>query len=322
MYSRLLLFAVLLISTSFVRATVMLDQFQLRTGFGDVVGGSSNQKLAQTFRVGITGTLTQIRLAINCLKGGSYPVTVTIHTVGMDGLPTDTVLDLIRTDSSVFPELVDTSLTAFSLRVPVTRGEQLAVVIEAPSDAACEAFSSGGPVVYTDGTFVFQDGPDPATWLLVPFGGSLTFQTFVDDGKPALCRFQTANGANNDWVPNDVPVCRCLEDRQLAQQRCAFVLPNAIVFSEFPVNAQSTVSARWSVEPLNDAEMPISIDVRSLTGNLNGKTVVIHARKTLHSETVRTRYSADSPKTLDRMLFTIDDGTRRFQFASYTQPLK
>lgn len=325
MKGRLLLLAILTLTSTFANAMIVLDQAQLRSGFGGVVGGSTKQRLAQTFKVGVDGTLAYVKLAVACDASVSTVVEVSIHSVDADGMPTGTALATNHTDSSVLPDTGDETLTAFPFTdpPPVTRGEQLAIVIDAPSDAVCEAFSSGFGDPYPNGSYLYQSGPNPMGWQIVGFGGDLTFETFVDNGvAPGLCQFQTAYGANNDWVPSDVPVCRCLEDRQLAQQRCAFMLPHAIVFSELPLNATSKLPARWSVEPLIDPGTPTTIDLQSVNGDLHGKTVAIHARKPMYSKTIHTTYQADTLKALDQTIVTIKLGDTAFRFESIRPPLK
>lgn len=321
MYTKSAMLVCLMLAASIARASIVLDQSQLVYGSGAAIG-VTNQRLAQTFRVGVDGRLVYVKLSVACYSEGSYRVVVSLHTVGADGLPTATVLDSRPLDSSMLPGFGDHTLTAVPLSASVTRGEELAIVLSPePENAECEAYSSAGGDVYPDGSFTFQADPNPPGW--VPTGGDrdLVFQTFVDNGAaPGLCQFRTADGSNNDWVPNDVPVCRCLEDRALAAQRCAFMLPNAIVFSELPLNAVSKIRARWSVEPLIDPGMPTTIGLKSLNGDLSGKTVTINARKPMYSKTIRAGYSATSPKALDQTIVTIDNDGHSFQFENIRLP--
>lgn len=278
--------------------------------------------------------LSEVELKVACVSFYLPTVTVSLHEIGTDGLPDTTVLASVDMGGGALPERgSDAGPVSFPFHLPVVRGEKLAIVVDAsaPLDfyASCTVANSydyffSDPYVNGASYVTSDDWPD---WHRPTLEASdLFFKTFVDadvDYHPAsLCRFQTADGDDNDWVPADVPACQCLRDPTLAYQRCGFRLPAAIVIGEWPLDVTPKVPARWSVQPLVDPGTPTYIDLKSLTGGLKGPTVKIDAREPMYSNSVETRYQADTADALDRTLVTIKLGDRSYRFQSIRLPRK
>jgi hypothetical protein len=133
--SSLLVFAATLASAPVLRADPIrvIDQQHLTTRIGGLgVVGSTDVFLAQTFTVGLTGTLTQIDLNVffphEDFSRFTDPLSIQLRTT-VGGTPTNTVVDAI----AVAPQNLPTdrfALTAFSgFGVNVTAGDALAIVL-------------------------------------------------------------------------------------------------------------------------------------------------------------------------------------------------
>jgi hypothetical protein len=153
-----------------------------RTVGGIVLGGQSDQKLAQTVTAGITGALTGIHLALEC---SSYQFRVEIQAVGADGRPNGGVLG-----SPDYPAIVRDAegWARIELSEPVflTAGTRFAIVLS--SFGGCVSFR--GPIgnPYSGGNLFFDSRPNaPGVWVCVcDFGSAerwdLPFKTIVDAG--------------------------------------------------------------------------------------------------------------------------------------------
>jgi hypothetical protein len=103
--------------------------------FPIVIGGGSDQRLAQTFTVGISGRLIAVHVPfVGCAPDadGRLRLRVTIHNVNPDGTPGTS----IRSLTPVFdlPPAVDPATTQSRIRlligVPVSVGDVLSVVLK------------------------------------------------------------------------------------------------------------------------------------------------------------------------------------------------
>ena len=165
------------------RATPVLDQVQAADPsdpFNEAIGGDSQQKLAQVVTAGISGALTEVRVPV----AGGPSLLVQIQGV-VGGKPSGVVLasETIPSVSAsgVFPFVgID-----FSAPVPLSKGEQFAIVLSSPGSWGMVPAPAGNP--YSGGDAFFDSRPNPpGIWESLAIGTDrfdLAFQTFVD---PAL----------------------------------------------------------------------------------------------------------------------------------------
>lgn len=144
------------------------------------IGGSSEQKLAQTFTINRNGTLTGVFLPAGCSSGS---LEVEIHNVD-GGEPGTTVLssEMFEADSIV------TEVTVFKLfSLPastVSAGDSLALVLS-NSGGSCGMSSAPIGDSYLGGEGFFDARPNQPGW--VPFSNfdstshDLAFQVLLED---------------------------------------------------------------------------------------------------------------------------------------------
>jgi len=166
------------------------------------IGGASDQKLAQTVTVGLGGALTEVRLPITC-DGGSHLILEIQGTAA--GLPDGTVLRSQTYDGAGLPPFPPDppSLRSFGLAVPlpVTAGQQLAIVLSSPAPGTCGIFQGpvGDPYPAGDGTFDALPNV-PREWLPLgpPLGdrSDLPFATLLEDRREIGIDFLPRNPAN------------------------------------------------------------------------------------------------------------------------------
>jgi hypothetical protein len=137
--------------------------------FGGLTDGSGFQR-AMTFTVGITGTLSSVRIEVSA---GSLPLGLNIlSTAG--GVPTEIVLatGIFQNSSGEF--------SRFSAALPVTSGEVLALE---PLDLTPAGLEWLGltPNTYAGGQDYFLN-PFDGVLTFTPDDAGRAFQTFVDNG--------------------------------------------------------------------------------------------------------------------------------------------
>lgn len=293
----LLLGASLFACCPLVWGQVRLDQQQPGTESGAGVG-PSEQKLAQTFRAGRSGELTHVMLPIACDGTDRHTLTVSLQTVTGAGLPSGVVLAAIDVNSSVMPTRPERRFSAFPLEAAIAENQRYAIVIASNPEAECDLFGTREERNYPDGEPFFDARPNPPGWRPATNVADFAFQTYVDSRRDA-CDFRTAYGADNEWVPADVPVCGCLRDESLANERCWFRLPELVLVREIPRWPKEDFVIRWSVLPLVDEPLPLQIELHSRSGKLVGDPLKLDAGKPLHASPVSELYWADNPAALD-----------------------
>ena len=137
------------------------------------MGGSSNQKLAQTLTVTTSGTLSEVDLP---LVGGA---TVQIQSVGADGKPDGGVLDSDDVGAPATPPSDGFVRVPLSHPVGVTAGEPIGIVILG------EGAMIDGPVgdPYAGGHGWFDALPNPPGWASISIGtgiDDLPFRAWID----------------------------------------------------------------------------------------------------------------------------------------------
>lgn len=224
-------------------ATRVVDQEQTRidasAGFLGV-GGDSEQKLAQTFTVGMTGDLVALNLPIaGCGRG---ELVIEIRSGGVNG----PVLATIRRAAADVPPAYSGFVT-FDLDTPlrVRRSQLLAFTVrtEGP-DSYCSYATSEPGDTYPGGEYYFDSRPNPPGWLSskdFPGPHDLAFQTLMDNLAPpppppassAGCLILGPGGGPSMFAP-DLPVCRCLVDPGLREFRCALLHPDFFAIRRIP----------------------------------------------------------------------------------------
>lgn len=315
----------LLMASPAAWSQVVLDQSQHLRATNQAVGSDANQRLAQTFRAGMTGDLAMVKLALGCGSDPGDTVTVSLQTLDGAGKPSGTVLDSVSVSGTALPSppvFDEGALHAFPLGgARVEAGQHYAIVVEANPGAGCALLVSGNDNPYAGGKSYFEALPNPPGWILDPAAPErdLVFETYVDlggdsDAGGGLCDFRTADGTQNDWVPASVPICACLRDPGLAHQRCWFRMPGFVLVRELPLKAYKDFVARWSVLPLVDNPLPVEIELRSRSGKLVGDPLVIEGGKPLYAAPVPEAYWADGPDALDATRVIVRSGKHTFEF--------
>ncbi len=149
------------------------------------VGGSSEQKLAQTFTVGVAGKLAEVRFPIGCADGR---LVVEIQGATATGEPDGVTLVSTTVRASRLPSVVPATFESIRLprRLRVAPGDRLAIVLSNDSGSCGVAASPDGDT-YADGQGYFDARPNPPGWL--PFfplspEDDMPFQTVVFSHGP------------------------------------------------------------------------------------------------------------------------------------------
>jgi len=182
----LLLGAALLVAASPLGAqppSLMVDQEQPTIDAAEntlAIGGDSEQKLAQTFTVGLSGRLAEVRLPIGCETGR---LEVEIQGTTATGEPDGTVLVRRSFRAETLPGVVPATFVAFSLprRLGVEPGDVLALVLSNESGTCGIAASPDGDT-YAAGRAWYDARPNLPGWLTLSPGSAeddLPFQTVV-----------------------------------------------------------------------------------------------------------------------------------------------
>jgi hypothetical protein len=176
-----------------VPAAPVIDQQQsaidTAAGFTLAIGGASDQKLAQVVTPGLTGVLTELRLAAAC------GTTLSVEIQGVaGGLPNGSRLggqtvNFSGSLPSSFRSVV------FGQPVPVTKGVPYAIVLTSPDSCGIWPGPVGNP--YTAGDAFFDARPNPPGWVPLRQGrADLPFETLVDGADTTSPVATCARGAN------------------------------------------------------------------------------------------------------------------------------
>jgi hypothetical protein len=150
-------------------------------------GPGSEQKLAQTFTVGLDGRLAQVRFAIGCSDG---VLDVEIQGTTATGEPDGVALVRRSLRAERVPGIVPATFESLSLprRLAVAPGEVLAIVLSNDTGSCGVAVSPDGDT-YLDGKAFFDARPNPPGWVPLAEGSpgeedDLPFQTVVFGRAP------------------------------------------------------------------------------------------------------------------------------------------
>ena len=137
--------------------------------------GPSGQVVAQTFTPSLSGTLANVRLAVECTPGGEFELDVTGVT---NGIPNGMQYATIQVPSSTLPPFAHhPKLRTFSYTTPavLTAGTQYALLLTATG--SCNVYQ--GPVgdPYQPGHALLSPTALPYQWASAGTHDDLTFQT-------------------------------------------------------------------------------------------------------------------------------------------------
>ena len=261
--------------TSAADAAVMVDQEQAMVdasaGFLGI-GGDSEQKLAQSFNVGVDGDLAGLRLPIAGCGGGDLVITVR-QMVG--GRPTGPVLRTLTVAAADVPfEYTGFTDFLFDTPLPVRAGDVLAFTVETVGAGSfCSYATPPGGDLYSRGEGFFDARPNPPGWEAFkefPTGPQdLPFATLMDDpssgggGSARNCIAQTSGGAVPTPIDYYTPACRCFEDVILNEFRCGFMHPDFVIVRRipFPVPPGRSYIETWQFTPITRLDGPVSMRI-------------------------------------------------------------
>jgi hypothetical protein len=97
-------------------------------------------------------------------------------------------------------------------------------------------------------------------------------------------------------IPNFVPVCRCLQDAQLREQRCMLLHPSLILFRRlpFPLKPNEPFTVRWTLMPLKPIEgiVQVADDLPAGFDSSLKAPLWFFAHQTMPGDTMTLEYSA------------------------------
>ncbi len=288
-------------------AAVVVDQEQplIDEGAGFLgVGGDSEQKLAQSFTVGVDGDLAGLRLPIaGCGRGD---LLIEIRRMS-SGQPTGALLRSVTISGSDIPFAYD-GFTDLFFRVPlaVNAGDVLAFTIQTVGEGSyCSYATAPNGELYPRGQGFFDARPNPPGWISFkgfPSGPQdLAFFTLMDDpssggGPGRNCVAQTSGGAIPTPIDFYAPACRCFEDRGLNEFRCGFLHPDFFIIRRIPLPLPpgSAYAEIWQFTPLADLDGPVRISVSG--GGLPQSTKFVFSSKGKRRNMQTLKLSGVAPK--------------------------
>jgi len=144
------------------------------------LGGSSEQKLAQTLTVEVGGTLAGLLLAVNCV---GPKLKVEIRDVDASGLPGPTLLAQRNVNPADFDAYGRFTYVPIAGALALGAGQQVSFVVSVPK-GQCSYMPSPVGTDYPGGHGFFDARPNAPGW--VPFSGfantpdDLPFQLVLD----------------------------------------------------------------------------------------------------------------------------------------------
>lgn len=238
MKTRLFAMAVVMMLPAAAGAVLVVDQQQLgiETRFQFEIGLTHGYRIAQTVTAGMDGRLAQIQMPVTCSSG-----TLIVEITPLDGdVPGTTVRSRADVGAALLPVVTPLVFRSFDLDRPVvmSAGERFAIVLRNETgDCHVGMADTLNPYSRGDSFFTFHD---PPLWshtggFLDPF--DTAFKTLIEvggggGGRSVLCTVEQIRPPLP--FPDFTPVCRCLQDRSLREQRCGFFHPALFLFRRIP----------------------------------------------------------------------------------------
>ncbi|RFB04832.1 hypothetical protein [Parvularcula marina] len=237
------------------------------------IGGSSEQKLAQTFTVGVTGGLTAIEIPVGCSDG---QLTVEIQGQTATGEPNGIAQRRAIVNADEVPPPPDDFVRIhLPTDLPVRAGARLALVLTNTSGTCGLARAPAGET-YSGGGLFFDARPNPPGWISnktffgpdadVPL--DLPFRTLMATGARGgadddRCTVITNDGPQTLPIPDSVPLCRCLEDAGARELRCRLIHPDFLLTRRIqtPFEPGSPFEEEWMFTPLKELKTPVMIEL-------------------------------------------------------------
>lgn len=230
------------------------------------IGGESQQKLAQSFTVGVTGELVGLRLPVTGCGNGDLKISL----VALAGdRPDETSVRRTRNFTAEevgHPDPGSFQDFLFLSGVTVNAGETYAFTLETVgTDSFCSI--SNGPVgdPYSGGNGFFDARPNPPGWVAqAEFPDApqdLPFYTLMNDpALPSPGQCVAANGLPLP-IPDFVPACRCFEDAGAMEFRCGIHHPDFFISRRFPTPLEpgQPFEQIWDFYPLTQLDAPVRI---------------------------------------------------------------
>ena len=235
------------------------------------VGGDSEQKLAQTFKVGMTGRLIALDLPIAC-AGGDLIVEIRRQD---GGKPTGAVLRTIRASlSSLGP--VSFRRLYLPTRLVVSSGDELAFTVEVEDEGNCNYATAPDGDTYPRGEGFFDSRPNPPGWVamndFINEPHDLPFKTVMEDAadrRAGRCvAFGITDPDTGEWlelpISRDTPACRCFEDQSAREFRCGVLHPDFYMVRRipWPLVAGKKFTEKWEFTPLTDLDGPVRMTLK------------------------------------------------------------
>ena len=263
--------------SSNVHAAVVTDQEQplinAAAGFHGV-GGDSEQKLAQSFTVGVNGDFVGLRLPIAGCGRGDLIIEIR-ELVGSQ--PTGPVIRSVRVPGSDVQVSYE-GFQDFFLPAPiaVSAGGKLAFTVQTIGEGSyCSYATSPDGDTYTRGDGFFDSRPNPPGWVALKGFASgphdLAFYTLMDDPASSVAssgrcvipdKIDPVTGLPLELpISRFVPACRCFQDAGLREFRCGILHPDFFVIRRipFPLIPGQPYEEVWQFSPLADLDGPVRI---------------------------------------------------------------
>lgn len=258
---------------SVAQGAVIVDQEQAMVdasaGFLGV-GGDEEQKLAQSFTVGVDGDLAGLRLPI--IGCGSGDLVITIRQI-IGGRPGGPALRTLTVPPSDVP-FTFTGFTDFffATSLAVNAGDVLAFTVETVGDGSfCSYATPPNGDLYARGEGFFDARPNPPGWEAFkgfPTGPQdLPFATLMDDpgtgGSARNCIAQTSGGAVPTPIDFYTPACRCFEDLIANEFRCGFLHPDFFMVRRIPLPLPPgrSYTETWQFTPITRLDGPVRMRI-------------------------------------------------------------
>ncbi len=291
MFSRAILFSTAFLLSALMQfhtqgfAGIITDQEQpiIDSAAGYLgVGGDEEQKLAQTFTVGMTGQLVGLRLPLTGCGRGTLQLT--IRQTDDRGFPNGPVLRARNFPADSVSLIASGTFQDFFFSTPldVRAGDFLAFTVETiGEDSYCSYEQGPDGDSYSRGNGFFDSRPNPPGWVsqkeFAPAWQDLPFYTLMDDpslSSPGMC--VAADGTELP-ISRDVPACRCFEDAGAMEFRCGIVHPDFFIFRRFPspMEPEQPFEQIWEFYPLTELDGPVWLEVSG--GGLDRATKFVFA---------------------------------------------
>lgn len=238
---------------------LVLDQEQAVISTHPVlsIGGTTGAVVAQTFTAGISGDLMRIDVAVGCTSGSLIVEIVNVRAGG--SLPDTPVRARATVAASTLPMPVAFRAFTFDRPPHVRDGDELAIVLRNETGTCTVARGDTGDTYLGGNAFLRSASTPPGAWgQVADLSGTtadLPFRTYINfvRSRAIPC---TVAGFGALPFSNEVPVCRCLQDEGLNEQRCTLMHPAFFLVRRLPLTLGKgdPFTVKWTVLPVGAME--------------------------------------------------------------------